>query len=552
MACFAGPPGATAITTGRPCTCARIRRGRLRWRCTSGASDGEATARRVIDESRRRVRALEVLNCVRTAERELARTQRALRSVEEAKLADAEETSDNAELEMLLEDLEQGKRDMANFVEGEGEADVRIAMGQMDEALASLKAVLGVRGTTDDETADGSAMNGTATTQGKTEMTEVSERIQSKIKDAGRVTDRVRSGLEGVVSEVGSLDLQKLRSTTKWAVGTLSETWTRLNGGQDAAEGRVRVEDTELTSDLRKEIEVLERRLFETSRNREAMLRQEDQLGKLIRAKEIRSMDDLVIEVRRSLAVRVLQLEMERIYGYLREEIEVADEFMEERLLVAEFSQLDEQLAEMRFLVDHGEVMAIQDDQVGSLAENVQFLKARLGLENDLYTTRLSWAVLRSQCGDLWRRTQDGGDFILRGFRLIGGDIQYATKLISKASTGTVLTPREVRTLRRTARDAFTLVPFTIIMITPMTPVGHVLVFSFLQRFVPDFFPSTFSEQRIEFMKRYERMKELVDSGSSSSTSASGDEKAEERESPIVRRAQVQLRNYSNDLHLAD
>jgi hypothetical protein len=40
---------------------------------------------------------------------------------------------------------------------------------------------------------------------------------------------------------------------------------------------------------------------------------------------------------------------------------------------------------------------------------------------------------------------------------------------------------REVNALRCTGRDVLTLVPFTIILIIPMTPVGHVLVFSFIQ-----------------------------------------------------------------------
>jgi hypothetical protein len=42
--------------------------------------------------------------------------------------------------------------------------------------------------------------------------------------------------------------------------------------------------------------------------------------------------------------------------------------------------------------------------------------------------------------------------------------------------------PREVRTLRRTAKDVVTFVPFIVILIIPLTPVGHVLVFSFIQR----------------------------------------------------------------------
>ena len=39
-------------------------------------------------------------------------------------------------------------------------------------------------------------------------------------------------------------------------------------------------------------------------------------------------------------------------------------------------------------------------------------------------------------------------------------------------------------------------VPFAIILIAPITPVGHVLVFGFLQRYFPGFFPSQFTSRR--------------------------------------------------------
>jgi hypothetical protein len=43
-----------------------------------------------------------------------------------------------------------------------------------------------------------------------------------------------------------------------------------------------------------------------------------------------------------------------------------------------------------------------------------------------------------------------------------------------------------------------------IILIIPLTPVGHVLVFGAIQRFYPDFFPSCFTEQRQNLLQLYE------------------------------------------------
>jgi hypothetical protein len=56
--------------------------------------------------------------------------------------------------------------------------------------------------------------------------------------------------------------------------------------------------------------------------------------------------------------------------------------------------------------------------------------------------------------------------------------------------------------LKRTARDLLAFIPFTIILIIPITPLGHVLVFGFIQQYFPQFFPSCFTSKRQEIMVR--------------------------------------------------
>ena len=70
-----------------------------------------------------------------------------------------------------------------------------------------------------------------------------------------------------------------------------------------------------------------------------------------------------------------------------------------------------------------------------------------------------------------------------------------------------------MRTLRRTTKDIATFVPVVIILIIPLSPVGHVFVFSFIQRFFPDFFPSPFTERRQNLMKMYNALEKKEEEG---------------------------------------
>eukprot|EP00168_Porphyra_purpurea_P005978 TRINITY_DN1717_c0_g1_i7.p1 TRINITY_DN1717_c0_g1~~TRINITY_DN1717_c0_g1_i7.p1 ORF type:complete len:241 (-),score=122.50 TRINITY_DN1717_c0_g1_i7:167-889(-) len=227
-------------------------------------------------------------------------------------------------------------------------------------------------------------------------------------------------------------------------------------------------------------------------------------------------MDDSVSRVRRTLAVQVLSLEMVKAYATLATEVEVASEPEEERLLIADFADLDLRLAPLAVFVEMEEPLLIDDDELGLLAAEIQYLKVRMGLGDDFYTGTVDWPRVKKYIKESFSKTKEGAEFYARGFRLVGGDTLYATRLIRKASTGRTLLPREVRTLRRTGRDLLTVIPFAIILIAPLTPLGHVLIFSFLQRFFPDFFPSTFNERRQALMRRREELRKTLTAASDS------------------------------------
>jgi hypothetical protein len=108
--------------------------------------------------------------------------------------------------------------------------------------------------------------------------------------------------------------------------------------------------------------------------------------------------------------------------------------------------------------------------------------------------------------------------------RLLGQDAAFSLGLLSQAAGGQTLTEREARILQRTARDLLTFIPFVIILIIPLSPPGHVLVFSLIQRIFPDFFPSAFSEKRQNLIDTYDR----IASASARRLAAPGEEEAGE------------------------
>ena len=95
-------------------------------------------------------------------------------------------------------------------------------------------------------------------------------------------------------------------------------------------------------------------------------------------------------------------------------------------------------------------------------------------------------------------KVREGIEFGSRGVKLLGTDLKTSARLFSRAALGTTLRPREVQTVRRTGLDILTFIPFIIILIIPLTPVGHVLIFSFIQRYFPALFPSQFTVGMVE------------------------------------------------------
>ncbi|CAK0783736.1 hypothetical protein CVIRNUC_006935 [Coccomyxa viridis] len=377
------------------------------------------------------------------------------------------------------------------------------------------------------------------------DASDASERVKERLEQAERAVEKfvsrrlkaVQPGLEKARTTPVSAVVGGISSGANYAKGL----WDRLNGGgRRMAAGSAglnlpyplpmpvdtRATRTAAIAQLSRDIDALEQKLQEASKVRESKVRRAGIGGRARLAGELRDMDDEVGALSRALAVRTLQLELEYICGCLEDEaLDIGQgtqnpAFLLSRqgtsdevaLLVAEFALLDGPIATLAEDVDKGEAGRINEDELARLAVEIPDLRMRLGIGDARVFAGTGWTLVRAQAtmGEGAGKIREGIGFFTRGVRLLGSDVSSAGRLFYRAGAGASLRPREVQALRRTARDLLTFIPFAIILIAPLTPVGHVLIFSFLQKYFPGFFPSQFTSRRQELMTRYEELKKQL------------------------------------------
>lgn len=378
----------------------------------------------------------------------------------------------------------------------------------------------------------------------KVELKKAQDRLLQAAETTGKAIDKLPRPVVKTVERVGS-KAKSARGLIKTGVSNLREkpltaaasaaeytkgVWNRLNGGMDGfADCDPRIAELPRVASLSEEratrvlaltleVQDCDKELSDASIERDKVMGSgKDSLSRVRLAKSIRERDDQVRDLRRVFAVRTLQLEMERILMQLEEEaclppsLETPDRADEVELLNAEFGAMDLNLRKLAFMVDTESSSQIEDEDLTELATDIPDLKSRLGIvEDGMSLGSLSPQVIGERVSrtttESLHKAQEAAEFMGRGVKMLGGDISASARFFGRAVMGSTLRPREVQTIRRTTLDIFTFVPFVIILIIPLTPVGHVLIFSFIQRYFPALFPSQFSGRRQELMKKYEEL----------------------------------------------
>ncbi|MED6118878.1 hypothetical protein PIB30_006667 [Stylosanthes scabra] len=106
---------------------------------------------------------------------------------------------------------------------------------------------------------------------------------------------------------------------------------------------------------------------------------------------------------------------------------------------------------------------------------------------------------LASTSADLWM-----------GTRLLLMDIKVAFKLLAKQAHGFKASRSQRRRLARTFTDVIVLIPMTILMLLPVTTVGHAAIIAAIKKYMPFLIPSSYSPERLDVVKQLKQTREMM------------------------------------------
>ncbi|XWS20245.1 hypothetical protein CRYUN_Cryun31cG0083700 [Craigia yunnanensis] len=95
------------------------------------------------------------------------------------------------------------------------------------------------------------------------------------------------------------------------------------------------------------------------------------------------------------------------------------------------------------------------------------------------------------------------------GTQLLFIDIMVSLELLLKKLRGQKVTVREKRKLKRTLNDIATLIPVTILMLLPVSAVGHAAMLAAINKYIPSLIPSPYSSERLDVAKQLKRTKKM-------------------------------------------
>ncbi|XP_077209981.1 uncharacterized protein LOC143845495 isoform X2 [Tasmannia lanceolata] len=126
-------------------------------------------------------------------------------------------------------------------------------------------------------------------------------------------------------------------------------------------------------------------------------------------------------------------------------------------------------------------------------------------LPYDLETRTVHQGLFRKSSNKLISTSSD----IWMGTRLLFIDISVALGIFQKQICGHTLTKRQSNKLRKTIVDVAYVIPVAILMLLPVSAVGHAAILAAIKKYIPFLIPSFFSSQRLDVVKQLNRTKKM-------------------------------------------
>ncbi|KAK7294238.1 hypothetical protein RJT34_17125 [Clitoria ternatea] len=111
------------------------------------------------------------------------------------------------------------------------------------------------------------------------------------------------------------------------------------------------------------------------------------------------------------------------------------------------------------------------------------------------YSTKLA-----STSADLWMGTV-----------LLFIDIMVALELLVRHARGCKASRSQRKRLNRTMTDIIVLIPVTILMLLPVTAVGHAAMLAAIKKYMPFLIPSSYASERLDVVKQIKHTREMGD-----------------------------------------
>ncbi|KAI4355606.1 hypothetical protein L6164_004363 [Bauhinia variegata] len=97
------------------------------------------------------------------------------------------------------------------------------------------------------------------------------------------------------------------------------------------------------------------------------------------------------------------------------------------------------------------------------------------------------------------------------GTRLLLIDIKLSLVLLMRLVHGNKASRRQRKRIKRTLADIVKLLPVTILMLLPVTAVGHAAMLAAINKYMPCLIPSPYSRERLDVVKQLDRTREMDD-----------------------------------------